>query len=279
MKPVLHSLVRIILISHVSIISCKEKLETLPPPNNEPPIARAGADQNIQLSSCSSPGTAELDGTASTDPENNIARYIWEQLSGTTSVYLSNSNSAKASVSGIVTGTYTFQLSVVDAAGSISRDEVLIIAKGPIEEYDLDISFSGLYSFTDNLEDCYYTPCSYYDYTLIQGFTNFPPIGDFNLYINEWSDTATSSPLHNTYFVLSTTNVNGISVSGPLNVNFKNMIQNGGGPINGKLDIENGSAQACNSEIFENLAPLNVTGTLDTVAKSVTLRITGKVYF
>jgi hypothetical protein len=278
MKPFLRSLVCILLISHVSIISCKE--ETPAPPKNQPPIARAGADQNIPLSSCSSAGSAELDGTASTDPENKIVRYIWEQLTGPTSVTLTNTSSAKTSVQNILVGTYTFQLSVVDAGGFISRDEVVINAIGIPDEYDLDISYSGPYNFTDNIEDCYYgPPCYYYDLTTINGITNLPSMGNFNLSIYEPTDSAATSFSPNASFSLYGGNVNGNSITGSLNVNFKRLIQQGGGPFNSTLSIEYGSAQTCKSDVFTNLSPLSVVGALDTLAKSVTLRITGKVYF
>jgi hypothetical protein len=43
-----------------------------------PPIANAGADQIITLPT----NAVNLDGSASTDPENNITSYAWTKISG-----------------------------------------------------------------------------------------------------------------------------------------------------------------------------------------------------
>src|SRR5688572_11906676 len=49
---------------------------------NHPPIANAGADQTIILTT----NTVNLDGSASTDPENNITNYEWTKIAGPSSL-------------------------------------------------------------------------------------------------------------------------------------------------------------------------------------------------
>jgi len=41
----------------------------------------------------------------------------------------------------------------------------------------------------------------------------------------------------------------------------------------------NGSALVCDPIVLKNLTPLTVTGSMDTTANTITLKIKGKVYF
>lgn len=53
---------------------------TVPPDPgvNKPPVARAGLDQTITLPA----NSVILDGSSSTDPENNIRTYVWRKIFG-----------------------------------------------------------------------------------------------------------------------------------------------------------------------------------------------------
>jgi large repetitive protein len=98
---------------------------TTPPPVNKAPVANAGPDQTVR-----SGATVRLSGAGSSDPDNGIASYLWQQTSGT-SVRLSGTNSVNASFvaprvsSGSV--TLNFRLTVKDKAGLSSSDTVRII--------------------------------------------------------------------------------------------------------------------------------------------------------
>ena len=97
------------------------------------PVANAGANQNISTS----PGSAVLDGSGSTDAVG-IVRYLWKQISGPKTITISNtytsSISAAAahktkSISGLtIAGTYRFELTVVDVRAGFSKDTVDINA-------------------------------------------------------------------------------------------------------------------------------------------------------
>jgi hypothetical protein len=84
---------------------------------NEPPSANAGAPQTIE---CTSPAGAQitLDGTGSTDPENNISLYVWRQGSrlGT-----EIGDDPTVSVSQALGGSQNYFLKVVDAFGQSSE--------------------------------------------------------------------------------------------------------------------------------------------------------------
>ncbi|MES1222952.1 MAG: hypothetical protein ABUT20_46095, partial [Bacteroidota bacterium] len=63
----------------------KEKIVSIPTssapnqtPVNKPPVANAGTDQNIFLPL----DTAELNGTASFDPDGSIIKFQWSKVSG-----------------------------------------------------------------------------------------------------------------------------------------------------------------------------------------------------
>ena len=89
---------------------------------NYPPVANAGPDQTIILTT----NTAALDGSASTDPNNNVSSYLWTTISGPTPPTIANPGSATTQVTNLVQGIYQFKLKVTDARGLIDEDEVQI---------------------------------------------------------------------------------------------------------------------------------------------------------
>ncbi len=89
------------------------------------PIANAGADQTISAPASS----VNLDGSGSDDPDGSITAYSWTLVSGPGSVTINNSNSANASVAGLISGTYTIQLKVTDNNGASATDQMTITVK------------------------------------------------------------------------------------------------------------------------------------------------------
>jgi hypothetical protein len=90
---------------------------------NHPPIANAGADQAITIPT----NTVNLDGSGSTDPENNITGYIWSKISGPSSFTISNMNAVQTQVANLVQGIYQFELKVTDNSGLNAKDTMLVI--------------------------------------------------------------------------------------------------------------------------------------------------------
>jgi hypothetical protein len=82
--------------------------------NNEAPTANAGWNQNLILPT----NAATLNGSASTDTDGSIVSYQWTQISGPSSVPMSNPNGVTNIVSNMVAGTYTFRLTVTDNQGA-----------------------------------------------------------------------------------------------------------------------------------------------------------------
>ena len=85
---------------------------------NAPPVAEAGANQSVVKNS-----SLTLNGMGSTDPDDGIASYLWQQISGPT-VTLINANTSIASFTAnvAVNSVLTFKLTVTDANGLTDTD-------------------------------------------------------------------------------------------------------------------------------------------------------------
>ena len=258
----------------VLIISCKK--EKVPPAEpNSAPSARAGNDTTMTFISCEfNSGTVTLDGTGSTDPDNNINHYNWSKLSGPDGIIIQDVTAAKTTVEKISVGTYVLILSVVDQLGLISRDTVMVEANGEADEYDLDISTVLAHEFSDNSKDCYYG-CVYTDITSIIGHGTTDSLGQVAIYISEYSDTAALSDVHSTYMTLQVGG-NGKYINGTISTNFKKLFVQGGGAFTGTLTVGSGSAHACGVD-FQSLQPLEISGSLDSALHTLSITIKGKI--
>lgn len=99
---------------------------------NHPPIANAGANQTITLPL----NSAILDGSHSTDPDNNIVSYIWTKISGPTSISFSSQNEISISITNLSQGTYSFELIVSDAGGLMDKDTTTVVVIPPLQLCD-----------------------------------------------------------------------------------------------------------------------------------------------
>ena len=88
---------------------------------NIPPVANAGADQNITLPT----NFVNLSGSG-TDPDGTITAYLWTKISGPVAGTITNTASAATSVTGLVQGTYRFELRVTDNSGATARDTMQV---------------------------------------------------------------------------------------------------------------------------------------------------------
>lgn len=254
--------------------------------NNHGPVAHAGPDKTLQLFSCYDRTILDaLDGTGSTDPENNIVRYDWVALYGTPGYNINNPHSARSGLT-LYPGNYSFELTVTDLGGLLSKDTVLINVIGPTGSpaiYNLDLTISSPYTFLNNYNSPWDDPPDYfYDETYVVGKASSPPLGEFDIGIFEYADSAElSNMLYGTYITIRTTNVNSyLYLDGTLSgVNFKKLIRDGGGPFTGAFTVTWGSAKYCDPNIYANLPPLAVTGNLNVATHMITIRIRGNAYF
>ncbi len=88
---------------------------------NMAPTANAGPDQTIIL-----PTNIVILSGSGTDPDGTISSYSWTKIAGPTAT-ITNANAASTPVTGLVLGTYLFELKVTDNGGAFDRDTVQII--------------------------------------------------------------------------------------------------------------------------------------------------------
>jgi len=111
-------------------LSAKDTMSVIVDPiltTNHPPIANAGADQTITLPT----NTINLDGSASNDPENNIASYLWTKISGPSSIDIANAGAVQTQIINLIGGVYQLELKVTDAQGLFSKDTLQITVTIP----------------------------------------------------------------------------------------------------------------------------------------------------
>lgn len=96
-------------------------------PANKPPVADAGNNTSITLPA----NSAQLDGSASKDADGSIADYSWTKISGPAGGTIANPDAAKTTVSGLLAGTYVFELTVQDDDKATGSDRVTIVVIRP----------------------------------------------------------------------------------------------------------------------------------------------------
>jgi hypothetical protein len=101
---------------------------TTPPATttNKAPVANAGADRTIALSTGIDRVT--LNGIASSDPDGTLAKYTWTKVSGP-SCTLFVFNKTQTYAAHLVKGTYVFRLTVTDNKGATSTDDITVTMK------------------------------------------------------------------------------------------------------------------------------------------------------
>ena len=90
---------------------------------NRVPTANAGEDQTVLVES-----TVSLDGSGSTDPEEDPLNYLWSQVEGPEAVVLEGASTAGAWFTPTQVGAYRFQLVVNDGTDSSPPDDVTVTA-------------------------------------------------------------------------------------------------------------------------------------------------------
>ena len=91
--------------------------------DNQSPVANIAPVTSINLPT----NSVVLNGSGSTDPENNISTYEWTKSSGPVSFNIISPKSAQTQVTNLTAGTYYFQLKVTDICGLFSTGFVQVI--------------------------------------------------------------------------------------------------------------------------------------------------------
>ena len=87
------------------------------------PLPDAGNDHTIML-----PATISvLDGSGSSDPDNNIKTYLWSKISGPSSFHIVNTDTVITQVEHLQEGVYQFELRLTDSSGLSDSDTVQVV--------------------------------------------------------------------------------------------------------------------------------------------------------
>ncbi|VGO17556.1 hypothetical protein PDESU_06153 [Pontiella desulfatans] len=86
------------------------------------PIVDAGIDQTLFVPA----STATLEGSAEDSDDGTIAGVQWAQVSGPTSIPMAGETNATLQLTGLVEGTYVFELTATDDEGKTGSDEVVV---------------------------------------------------------------------------------------------------------------------------------------------------------
>jgi hypothetical protein len=111
-----------ILLAGMSVMSsCQKNVSLIPPA----PTVNAGTSQSITLPVDS----VTLTGSAY-DSSSKITAYLWSEVSGPNVPVIATDGSASTKVSGLVAGTYVFQLEATDLLGATGVDTVSVTVLG-----------------------------------------------------------------------------------------------------------------------------------------------------
>jgi hypothetical protein len=104
----------------------KEVEITVTPPIGGPPVANAGPNQSVNVNS-----TVALDGSTSTDPDDDPLTYNWAIASrpALSTASITNKDKEKASFIPDKTGNYEIELTVTDITAKSDKDNVTITVK------------------------------------------------------------------------------------------------------------------------------------------------------
>ncbi len=92
------------------------------PSANQPPVARAGADQVITAPV----SLVNLSGATSSDPDGTITTYSWTKISGPAGSVIQTPATAATQVTGLTVGSFFFRLTVTDNLGATASDTVIV---------------------------------------------------------------------------------------------------------------------------------------------------------
>ena len=108
----------------VSLLSCTKSVNK---PMRIPPVANAGIDQIIDISS----GRTRLDGKKSVDPDGTIVKFKWSRVRGPFVNNLIGGNTSIATIEFAIEGLYEFELEITDNDGLTDKDTVQVAVNGP----------------------------------------------------------------------------------------------------------------------------------------------------
>lgn len=140
---------------------------------NKPPVAVIAATTSITLPV----NVVTLDGSGSADSDGSISKFQWSEVSGPNSAKVSTDAEKITTVSGLITGTYVFQLKVTDNLGGTATAQVTISVKPSVQSNKPPIANAG---------NDFITP--YKSYAYLSAGASYDPDGNIVKY--NWIQTS-----------------------------------------------------------------------------------------
>ncbi|MDH7462295.1 PKD domain-containing protein [Chitinophagaceae bacterium 26-R-25] len=141
---------------------------------NVPPTAVAGANQAITLPT----SAVTLDGSGSKDADGSISRYAWSQVSGPSASTIASPTTASTQVTGLIAGTYVYQLTVYDNNAATATSNVTITVNAAVNNNKAPVANAGNNFTTTN------------NYAYLSGGGSYDPDGS----ITKWAWSQVSGP-------------------------------------------------------------------------------------
>jgi hypothetical protein len=139
-------------IASLLLFSCQK---TTPVVERKPPVVTAGPSQTLTLPS----DTVYLSGKV-TDSGSTISGYLWSEVSGPNVPVITAEGSLSTSVTGLIAGTYIFQLMATDSFGLTGVDTMQVIVN-PAQKNNSPVTLAPI----DNLYEYTYIGNSSGDYS------------------------------------------------------------------------------------------------------------------
>lgn len=103
---------------------------------NQPPVANAGSNQTITLPT----NSVSLSGSG-TDSDGSIANYNWSKIAGPAQFNIASPSQASTTVSNLVLGIYSFELTVTDNNNATGKDTVTVTVNAAANQ--LPVAYAG----------------------------------------------------------------------------------------------------------------------------------------
>ena len=116
-------------------------------------VANAGVTDTLELPN----NIATLNGSASTVSSGTITGYVWKEVSGPSTVTITSPDNSETTVSGFITGTYTFQLTVTDNSGDTASATVNVVVLNNLQRSSNTTSVSLYPNPTQSMLNVVYT--------------------------------------------------------------------------------------------------------------------------
>ena len=116
----------------IFFLACK-KDTTAPDPSHKPPVVNAGTAQSVSLPLDSITVTGRV-----TDSASKIVSYLWSEVSGPNVPVIKSEGSLSTKITGLIVGTYVFQLMAVDTFGLTGVDTLQVLVNpAPLQTVSL----------------------------------------------------------------------------------------------------------------------------------------------